>query len=119
MNSDSGGSALQRRGALFELLLAIVAEQVGTSAMKASQGFVHVEPTLLAIFAYLLSLFCFGRSMKVLPMGFAYAIWIGLGMASSSVVSLLVFGEALSVSTLFGLVAIAAGIYVLNSAQEA
>jgi small multidrug resistance pump len=101
----------------LELLLAIASEQVGTSAMKASQGFALPLPTLLAAVGYVSSLFWFARSMKVLPMGFAYALWVGLGMVVASIVGLLWFGEVLSAATVIGLLLIAAGIFVLNSAQ--
>ena len=106
-----------RTRALLELLLAIASEQVGTSAMKASQGFALPLPTLLAAVGYVSSLFWFARSMKVLPMGFAYALWVGLGMVVASIVGLLWFGEVLSAATVIGLLLIAAGIFVLNSAQ--
>ena len=107
----------QRGRALFELLLAIASEQVGTSAMKASQGFALPLPTLLAVIGYLSSLFWFARSMKVLPMGFAYALWVGLGMIVASMIGLFWFGEALSGATVTGLLLIAGGIFVLNSVQ--
>jgi small multidrug resistance pump len=107
----------QRGRALFELLLAIASEQVGTSAMKASQGFALPLPTLLAVIGYLSSLFWFARSMKVLPMGFAYALWVGLGMIVASMIGLFCFGEALSGATVTGLLLIAGGIFVLNSVQ--
>ena len=107
----------QRGRALLELLLAIASEQVGTSAMKASQGFALSLPTLLAVIGYLSSLFWFARSMKVLPMGFAYALWVGLGMIVASMIGLFWFGEALSGATVTGLLLIAGGIFVLNSVQ--
>ena len=109
--------SFKRRTAFFELLLAIAAEQVGTSAMKASEGFTLLWPTVLAVIGYVFSLIFFGRCMRVLPMGFAYALWVGLGMITSSVIGVIVFREALSFSVVVGLVVIAAGILVLNSAQ--
>ena len=115
--SDLPPMSFKRRTAFFELLLAIAAEQVGTSAMKASEGFTLLWPTVLAVIGYVFSLIFFGRCMRVLPMGFAYALWVGLGMITSSVIGVIVFREALSFSVVIGLVVIAAGILVLNSAQ--
>ena len=109
--------AKNRRLALLELLLAIASEQVGTSAMKASEGFTSLGPTLLAVVGYIFSLFFFGRSMRVLPMGFAYALWVGLGMITSAVIGIVIFQEALSLSVIIGLFIVASGIVVLNSAQ--
>ena len=108
---------ISRRTALFELLLAIAAEQVGTSAMKASEGFTSLFPTILAVIGYVSSLFFFGRCMRVLPMGFAYALWVGLGMITSSVIGVVIFRESLSVPVVVGLAVVAVGIVVLNSAQ--
>ena len=115
--TDSRPIPLKRRTALFELLLAIASEQVGTSAMKASEGFTLLGPTVLAVIGYVFSLIFFGRCMRILPMGFAYALWVGLGMITSSVIGVVIFKETLSVSVLLGLTVIAAGILVLNSAQ--
>ena len=108
---------ISKRTALFELLLAIASEQVGTSAMKASDGFTLLGPTVLAVIGYVFSLIFFGRCMRILPMGFAYALWVGLGMITSSVIGVVIFKETLSVSIVIGLTVIAAGILVLNSAQ--
>ena len=55
--------------------------------------------------------------MRVLPMGFAYALWVGLGMITSSVIGVVIFRESLSVPVVVGLAVVAAGIVVLNSAQ--
>ena len=115
--SDTVKISQNRARALFELLLAIASEQVGTTSMKASEGFSLLLPTLLAVVGYLSSLFWFARSMKVLPMSFAYALWVGLGMIAASVIGLFLFGESLSGESVLGLLLIAAGIYVLNSAQ--
>ena len=115
--NDSTSMATDKRTALFELLLAIASEQVGTSAMKASEGFSSLEPTILAATGYIFSLIFFGRSMRILPMGFAYALWVGLGMITSSIVGILIFKELLSLSVILGLLMIASGIVVLNAAQ--
>ena len=118
-SSDSATIPQNRARAMFELLLAIASEQVGTTGMKASEGFSLFLPTLLAVVGYLSSLFWFARSIKVLPMSFAYALWVGLGMIVSSLIGLFLFGESLSGESVIGLLLIASGIYVLNSAQGA
>ena len=115
--TDSRPISLKRRAALLELLLAIASEQVGTAAMKASEGFTSLGPTVLAIVGYVFSLIFFGRCMRILPMGFAYALWVGLGMITASVIGVVLFKETLSISVVIGLAVIAAGILVLNSAQ--
>lgn len=110
--------ARRRWGALIELFLAIAAEQIGTSAMKASNGFTHLPLTVLALAGYALSMLWFGRSMRVLPMGFAYALWVGVGMVVASVSGIFIFSEALTPSAVVGLIFIFVGILVLNSSQQ-
>lgn len=111
---DSG----RRRQALFELLLAIGAEQIGTSAMKASNGFTSLPLTFLAIVGYALSMVWFGRSMRILPMGFAYALWVGAGMMISSLIGIFLFSELLTPAVLIGILMVFVGILVLNSSQK-
>lgn len=108
----------RRWGALLELFLAIAAEQIGTSAMKASNGFTQLPLTVLALAGYALSMLWFGRSMQVLPMGFAYALWVGVGMVVASVSGIFLFSETLTPSVVLGLMFVFAGILVLNSSQQ-
>ena len=113
-NHDSSG----RRKALIELFLAIASEQVGTSAMKASNGFASMPLTALAIAGYSLSMLWFGRSMQILPLGFAYALWVGIGMMISSLLGVFLFSELLTPAVILGLMMVFSGIVVLNSSQE-
>ncbi|QBE69393.1 hypothetical protein SynWH8101_1811 [Synechococcus sp. WH 8101] len=110
--------AKRRWGALIELFLAIAAEQIGTSAMKASNGFTQLPLTVLALAGYALSMLWFGRSMRVLPMGFAYALWVGIGMVVASISGIVLFSEVLTPSVVIGLIFVFAGILVLNSSQQ-
>lgn len=86
--------------------------------MKASNGFSQLLPTLLAIAGYSLSMLWFGRSMRVLPMGFAYALWVGIGMVVASVIGIVIFSELMTPAVIFGLLFVFVGILVLNSAQK-
>jgi small multidrug resistance pump len=113
-NHDSSG----RRKALIELFLAIASEQVGTSAMKASNGFASLPLTALAIAGYSLSMLWFGRSMQILPMGFAYALWVGIGMMISSLLGVFLFSELLTPAVILCLMMVFSGVVVLNSSQE-
>ena len=108
----------RRWGALLELFLAIAAEQIGTSAMKASNGFTQLPLTVLALAGYALSMLWFGRSMRVLPMGFAYALWVGIGMVVASISGIFLFSETLTPSVVLGLMFVFAGILALNSSQQ-
>ena len=68
---------------------------------------------VLSVSGYVSEMVWFERSLRVLPMGLAYGLWVALGMTSSVLVGVVVFGEAMAWSRYLGLVAIAAGALVL------
>ena len=105
--------------ALAELALAIASEQLGTAALKAASSSTTLLFAVLSVSGYVSALVWFGRSLRVLPMGLAYGLWVALGMASSVLVGVVVFGEAMAWSRYLGLVAIAAGALVLVTAPGA
>ena len=102
--------------ALAELGLAIVSEQVATAALKAASASMSPRFLVLSVSGYVSAIVSFGRSLRVLPMGLAYGLWVALGMASSVLVGVVVFGEAMAWSRSLGLAAIAAGALVLVTA---
>jgi len=104
---------------LGELLVAIASEQVGTTALKASEGFTQHLPSALAITGYILSFYFFGRSMRALPMGLAYALWSGLGMLIATATGVLLFSEALTTTTVIGVAMLIVGAGILNLSPEA
>ncbi len=103
---------------MAELLLAIASEQAGTSALKASEGFTQAQPSAIAVIGYILSFYFFGRSMRALPMGLAYALWSGLGMLIATALGLFVFGESITATSALGVLMVIAGVGVLNLGQE-
>ena len=105
-----------RRRALAELGLAIASEQVATAALKAASTSMSPLFLVLSVSGYVSAIVLFGRSLRVLPMGLAYGLWVALGMASSVLVGVVVFGEAMAWSRYLGLAVIAAGALVLVTA---
>ena len=105
--------------ALAELGLAIASEQVATAALKAASSSMSPLFLVLSVSGYVSAILWFGGSLRVLPMGLAYGLWVALGMASSVLVGVVVFGEAMAWSRYLGLVAIAAGALVLVTASGA
>ncbi len=101
-----------------ELLIAIAAEQVGTSGLKASEGFTQPIPAAFAVVGYILSFYFFGRSMRALPMGLAYALWSAIGMLLATGIGIAMFGEALTLLSATGVVLIIAGVVVLSLGPE-
>lgn len=100
--------------ALLILTLAIVLEVTGTSALQASQQFTRLWPTVLMAICYLGSLFLLSYTLKVIPVGVAYAIWSGIGIVLIALVGYGVFGQRLDLPAVIGLGLIVAGVVVVN-----
>ncbi len=96
------------------LALAIAAEVVATSALKAAAGFTRPLPSLLVVLGYGMAFYCLSLSLKVVPVGVAYAIWSGVGTALIVVIGWLWFGQKLDLAALIGLALIVAGVAVLQ-----
>ncbi len=94
--------------------IAIVAEVAGTSFLKASAGFTRLGPSVATMVGYGISFYCLSLTLMSLPTGIAYAIWSGVGIVLISLVSWLVFHQALDRPALFGMALIAAGVMVIN-----
>ncbi|MFH9662721.1 DMT family transporter [Streptomyces sp. NPDC017248] len=93
---------------------AIAAEVTATTAMKYSEGFSRLWPSLVTIVGYVLSFALLAQTLKSVQIGTAYAIWSGVGTAAVAVLGLLLFGEGLSPAKVAGIVLIIGGVAVLN-----
>jgi small multidrug resistance pump len=96
------------------LVVAIVFEVLGTSAMQAAQHFTRVVPTAMMVVCYGIAFFFLSWSLRYVPVGIAYAIWSGLGIVLISLVGYFVFGQKLDLAAVLGLGLIIAGVVVLN-----
>ncbi len=96
------------------LVIAVVAEVVGTAALKASDGFTHLLPSLTVVVGYGVAFYFLSLALRTMPVGIAYAIWSGLGVALITLIGWLVFDEVLDMAALAGLVLIVSGVLVLN-----
>lgn len=96
------------------LAIAILAEVVATSALKASDGFSKPVPSLIVVLGFGVAFYCLALVLRTIPMGVAYAIWSGLGIVLISLSGLLLFGQKLDAPALIGMALIVAGVVVLN-----
>ena len=96
------------------LFVAIVAEVVATSALKASENFTRLIPSLLVVAGYGVAFTCLSMTLKTLPLGVAYAIWSGIGTALVAVLGWLVYRQQLDLPAIAGISLIIAGTLVLN-----
>jgi len=96
------------------LLVAIIVEMVGTSGLKASDGFSKLWPSLLTIGAYGTSFFFLSLTLRTIPVGIAYAVWGGVGIVLLTLVGWLYFGQRLDAPAIMGTILIVSGVVVLN-----
>ena len=96
------------------LSVAIVSEVVATSALKTSEGFSRLWPSLIVTVGYVSAFYFLSLTLKTIPIGVAYAIWSGVGVALIALIAWVFFGQALDTPAVIGLSLIVTGVVVLN-----
>ncbi|MDA0993651.1 MAG: multidrug efflux SMR transporter [Proteobacteria bacterium] len=96
------------------LSIAIVAEVIATSALKASEEFTRLGPSIIVVTGYGIAFYFLSFVIKTIPVGIAYAIWSGVGVALISIVGVVLFRQTLDLPGIFGIVLIIAGVSVIN-----
>jgi small multidrug resistance pump len=96
------------------LFIAIVSEVIGTSALKASEEFTRLVPSLIVIAGYGLAFYFLTLTLRTIPVGIAYAMWSGIGVVLISLAAWVLFKQALDLPAIIGIGLIAAGVIVLN-----
>ncbi len=96
------------------LSIAIIAEVIATSALKASEGFTKLVPSTIVVVGFGVAFYFLSLVLKTLPMGVAYAIWSGLGIVLISIAGLVLFNQKLDTAAIVGIVLIISGVVVMN-----
>jgi small multidrug resistance pump len=96
------------------LAIAILAEVIGTSALKASAGFTRVGPSVAVVAGFAAAFFFLSLALRTIPMGIAYAIWGGCGLTLIVIIGAVVFREIPDFGALIGFTLIAAGVVALT-----
>jgi small multidrug resistance pump len=96
------------------LAVAIVAEVIATSALKASDAFTKPVPLIITAIGYAVAFYFLALTLRSIPVGIAYAIWSGLGIVLISLVGVLWFRQSLDAPAIAGLTLIVAGVIVIN-----
>ncbi|MGV6873903.1 SMR family transporter [Pseudochelatococcus sp. B33] len=94
--------------------IAIICEVIATSALKASEGFTRLLPSVVTALGYAAAFYFLSLTLKTIPVGIAYAIWSGVGIILISVIGLVAFQQRLDAPALIGLGLIIAGVFVIN-----
>ena len=96
------------------LAIAIIAEVTATSSLKYTEDFTKWLPSLIVILGYGIAFYFLTLSLKVLPIGIAYAIWAGAGIALITLIGWFWFGEKLNLAALIGIGLIITGVVVIQ-----
>lgn len=96
------------------LLLAIFGEITGTTALKYSDGFSKLLPSIIVVMGYGFSFFFLSMAFKEIPIGVAYAIWGGVGIIILSIISYFLFKQTLDRPAIIGIVLIILGTLIIN-----
>lgn len=96
------------------LALAILAEVIGTSALKASEGFSRLWPSTMVVAGYCVAFYFLSLTLKHVPVGIAYAVWSGAGTVLITVIGVLAFRQKIDLAGIIGIALIVAGVLVLN-----
>ena len=101
------------------LAAAILGEVIATSALKASDGFTRLGPSVVAIAAYGIAFYFLSLTLRTIPVGIAYAVWSGAGIVLITSAGWLVFGQRIDLWGGVGLGLIVAGVFVVNFLSSA
>jgi len=93
---------------------AVLSEVIATTALKLSEGFTKLVPNIVVVVGYGLSFYLLSLSLKVLPIGLAYALWSGIGIVLTVIAGMLLWREPLDWARGLGIFLIMLGIAIIN-----
>lgn len=94
--------------------IAIIAEVIATSSLKASNEFTALVPSIIVVVGYAVAFYFMTVSMRVLPIGIMYAVWSGLGIVLVSLIGWLFYHQSLDVPAVLGIGLIVSGVVVIH-----
>ena len=100
--------------AYIYLAIAIVAEVVATSALKASEEFTKLFPSLLVIIGYGVAFYFLTLTLRTIPIGITYAVWAGLGIVLVALVGAILYKQIPDLPAMIGMVLIIAGVVTIQ-----
>ena len=97
------------------LIVAITSEVIATSALKASEGFTELIPSIIVVIGYSAAFYFLSLTLKTIPVGIAYAVWSGVGVALITLIGWFVFNQRLDAPAILGILLIVTGVILLYS----
>ena len=99
--------------------LAIFSEVVATASLKSTEGFTRLMPSLVVLVGYSAAFYFLSLTLDTIPIGVAYAVWSGVGVATITLVSFVIYNQKIDAAGLIGIGLIVAGVVVLRLFSEA
>lgn len=105
--------------AYLSLAIAIIAEVIATSALKMSDGFSKLVPSIVVVVGYGIAFYFLSLTLRSIPVGVAYALWSGVGIALITLIGWVFFKQTLDFAAIIGILLIVGGVVVLNFFSKA
>jgi len=96
------------------LAIAIIAEVIATNALKASDEFTRLGPSLVVLLGYGIAFYSLSLVLKTIPVGVAYAIWAGMGVVLVALVAAIALKQVPDLPAMIGMALIVSGVVVIN-----
>ena len=96
------------------LFFAVLSEVTATTSLKFSEGFTKLVPSVIVVLGYGLSFYLLSITLKVLPVGIAYAFWSGIGIVLTVIAGKIIWNESLDWARVTGIILIVVGILIIN-----
>jgi len=96
------------------LAIAIIAEVAATSALKASEQFSRVFPSVIVVLGYGVSFYFLALVLQELPVGITYAVWSGVGIVLVTLLSMLLYQQTPDWAAIVGMGLIISGVAIIN-----
>ena len=96
------------------LSIAILAEVIATSSLKAAEGFTRLIPSLIVVFGYGTAFYFLSLTLRAMQVGTAYAIWSGVGTVIISIVAWLLYNQKLDAPSILGMALIISGVIIIK-----
>jgi len=100
--------------AYLYLAIAILAEVIGTSALKASKEFTNLLPSLIVVVGYGVAFYFMSLALRTIPIGITYAIWAGIGIVLIAIAGIFMYKEIPDLPAIIGMGLIILGIVVIH-----
>lgn len=94
-------------------------EVIATASLKSTDGFTKFWPSLVVVIGYCSAFYFLSLTLDSIPIGVAYAIWSGVGIASLAIISVLIFDQKIDLAGAAGMALIIAGVIVLRVFSDA